>query len=158
MLSLFLIKQSIPLSESQVQNDGQTQHTIPDYCNTHERKLSYKQTEKISDPPPWLVASIVRHDSKSLLLSLISIHAFRLSLTPFSVREKFLVKNINLHCLRGPVKSCRKWKLVWSSCFENILRSITLRPQSCGAAILWTCSDTRVMSTWLKKEVWLVSL
>ena len=38
-------------------------------------------------------------------LSLISIHAFRLSLTLFFVREKFLVRKINLHFLRVPAKT-----------------------------------------------------
>ena len=43
-----------------------------------------------------------------------SIHAFRLSLTLFFVREKYLSRKINLHLLRVPVKNYRKRK-VWRS-------------------------------------------
>ena len=48
-------------------------------------------------------------------LSLISIHTFRLSLTQFFVKEKYLGRKINLQFLRVPAKKCRKRKLVWNS-------------------------------------------
>ena len=49
------------------------------------------------------------------VLSLISIHTFRLSLTLSFVREKYLGRKINIHFLRVSAKNCRKRKLVWSS-------------------------------------------
>ena len=51
----------------------------------------------------------------SLISILISIHTFRLSLTPFFAGEKYLGRKINLHVLRIPAKTCHKRKLVWSS-------------------------------------------
>ena len=51
----------------------------------------------------------------SMQLSLISIHNFRLSLTLFFVKEKYIGRKINLHFLRVAAKTCRKRKLVWSS-------------------------------------------
>ena len=43
--------------------------------------------------------------------SLISIHIFRLSLTLFFVREKYLGRKINVHFLRVSAKNCCKRKL-----------------------------------------------
>ena len=48
----------------------------------------------------------------SVLLRLISIHTFRLSLTLFFVREKYLGRKVNLHFFRAAGKNCRKRKLV----------------------------------------------
>ena len=49
------------------------------------------------------------------VLSLISIHIFRLWLTLFFVRGKYLSRKINLHILRVPAKNCCKRKLIWSA-------------------------------------------
>ena len=45
-----------------------------------------------------------RAELQMSLLSLISIHTFRLSLTLFLVREKYLGRKINIHFLRVPAK------------------------------------------------------
>ena len=109
------------------------------------------------------MSSLKRNLSKKQLpLSLISIHIFRLSLTQFLVKEKYLGRKINLPFLRVPAKPCRKRKLVWSSIIL-VLRIYcglsSLRPdKAVGRPFCKKFFDPREVSTWFKKEVWLVSL
>ena len=62
----------------------------------------------------------VLNECAGQFLSLLLIHTFRLSLTLFFVREKYLNRKINLHFLRVPAKTSLK---LYNSSFENILRS-----------------------------------
>ena len=94
--------------------------------------------------------------------SLISIHTFRLSLTLFFVREKYLCRKVNIHFLRFPAKNCRKRKLVLSSVIL-VLRIYwglsSLRPdKAVGWPFCENFFDLHEISTWPQKEVWLVSL
>ena len=93
-------------------------------------------------------------------LSLISIHTFRLSLTLFFVREKYLGRKVNLHFFRAAAKNCRKRKLV-SSSIVLVLRSLSsLRPDKAvgrpfckNFLILVKCPrDSRKKSDWFRCE------
>ena len=102
------------LSQTIMESFNQGEHVI---VALYDRKSDPDAKVIPHDVTDWSTDYLPCRTYGVIVFSLISIHIFRLSLTLFFVREKYLSRIINLNFLRVPAKNCRKRKLVLTSCF-----------------------------------------